>query len=123
MFRKTLSTAAVMGLLTISAPAAAAPTAMDVRCFMLSNLFAAKSDKEEGRKLAQVSGFYYLGRLQEMSNADLRRHLAEQQKQITQATASAQMSSCAKGVQASGLRMQSLAPPAPAPAPAPAPRK
>lgn len=116
--KRTLA-AAVLTATVVATPAAAAPTAQDVRCFMLSNLFAQKSDKEEGRKLAQVSGFYFLGKLQGMSDADLRRNIAEQQKTINQATASREMQGCAQIVQASGLHIQSLAPPPPPPVPAP----
>lgn len=104
---------------SLAAAPASAATALDVRCFMLSNLFASKGDNENGRRLAQASGFYYLGKIQGMSDADLRRHIAEQGKQITAGTASAQMKECAAGVQASGQRIQSFAPKPQAAAPAP----
>jgi hypothetical protein len=97
-----------------AAPASAAP-AEDVRCFMLSNLFAQKAATDQAKKLAHSSAFYYLGRLQGMGDADLRRLIAEQQKQITPASASRDMLACARAVTASGQRIQSFAPPAPAP--------
>ena len=103
--------------LAAAAPAAAAP-AQDVRCFMLSNIFAQKASTDQAKKMAEVSGFYYLGKLQGMGDADLRRLIAEQQKQITNANAPGDMQTCARTVQASGQRIQSFAPARTAPAPA-----
>jgi hypothetical protein len=117
VFRKFCLAAAATAAFLAAGPAAAA-NAEDVRCFMLSNLFAQKAATDQAKKLAQASGFYYLGKLQGMSDAELRRLIAEQQKQITQATASRDMQTCAKAVQSSGMRIQSFAPPQPAPAPA-----
>lgn len=118
MFRRFSLTASAVGILLAAAPASAA-TAQDVRCFMLSNLFAQRAGTDQAKKLAQASGFYYLGKLQGMGDADLRRLIAEQQKQITPANASRDMQTCARTVQASGQRIQSFAPAQPAPRPAP----
>ena len=122
VFHKSTA-AAALAVLAAATPASAAPSANDVRCFMLSNFFAQKADNEQGRRLALVSGFYYLGKLQEMGEADLRRHIVEQQKLITGSAANSavsQMKACAAAVNASGQRIQSFAP---APAAPPARRK
>jgi hypothetical protein len=118
VFRRFSLTAAAVGTLLTSAPASAA-TARDVRCFMLSNLFAQKSGTDQAKKMAEASGFYYLGKLQGMGDADLRRLIAEQQKQFSLADASRDMQTCARTVQASGQRLQSFAPARSAPRPAP----
>lgn len=114
--------AAVGTTLASSAAPAAPPTAQDARCFMLGNIFAQKADKPEGRQLAQSTAVYYLGKLQAMSDGDLRRAmLAQQNVQITPAAAVGEMQNCARAVQASFTRLQSLAPRPAAPAPAPTP--
>jgi hypothetical protein len=111
VFRNRLMCLSVLGMMLAGWPAvASAATPQDVRCFMLSNFFAQKNDRVEGRRLAQMSGFYYLGKLQGMSDAALRRQIAAQQKLIKPATASSEMQGCARGMQASGLHMQSLGP-------------
>jgi len=116
--RKFCLTVSAAAALVAAAPATAAP-AEDVRCFMLSNLFAQKAATDQAKKVAQSSAYYYLGKLQGMGDADLRRLIAEQQKQITQASASSDMLACARTVTASGQRIQSFAPAQAAPRPAP----
>lgn len=124
MSRKLVSSLAAVGAIALSLPvsATAAATAQDARCFMLGNIFAQKADKPEGRQLAQSTAIYYLGKLQAMNDADLRKAmLAQQNVQIAPAAAVTEMQACARGVQASLTHLQSLAPRPAAPAPAPAP--
>jgi len=110
-----LAVAAVtMGAL--SAPAAAA-SVQDIRCYLLSNIFAQKAGKEEGRRLAQATGLYYSGKLNGTADADLRRAFGQQQKvNITAAAAASEMQNCAREVQGGLQRIQSLIPHPAAPA-------
>jgi len=101
---------------TAGASPAMAASAQDVRCFLLSSVFAQNSQKEEGRKLARDTGLFYVGKLQGTNDAELQRMIGQQQKvNIAPADAAKEMQSCAQAVQGSLQRLQTLLPrPAPA---------
>lgn len=108
VYLKLKLTLAAVAIAAAATPASAA-NVQDVRCFLLSNVFAQKSDKEEGRKLAQATGLFYLGRLQDSGDADLRRMITRQEKvNIAPAAAGAEMQKCARAVQTGLQRLQSL---------------
>lgn len=108
---------AAVAIAVAAAPASAA-NVQDVRCFLLSSVFAQKADKDEGRKLAQATGLFYIGKLQGTADADLRRVIAQQQAvNIAPAAATAEMQKCAMAVQTSLQRLQALTPRQVPPAP------
>jgi hypothetical protein len=102
-------------LLTTSG-AAAAQSATDARCILLGNVFAQQTKDADAQKLAQVSIYFYLGRIPGQTTAAQMKTLFDQQsKTITNANAGALMQDCVKPVQARIQMLQSLStPPKPA---------
>lgn len=108
--------AAASGLLFSTGAAAQAPA--DVRCLVLSNAFAQGGSTAELKRAAQSSAFFYLGKIDgRWSDAQLRSALVEQAKSIKPANAGAEMQDCVRRMQASAVKLQSLAPRPPAAAP------
>jgi hypothetical protein len=89
---------------------AAAQSATDARCILLSNVFAKQSKDANAQKTAEASFYFYLGRIGNQATAAQMKALFDQQsKTITDANAGGLMGECAKGVQAKMQLMQSLA--------------
>lgn len=109
MVRTTIAFAFASSLLA-AAPAAAQSVA-DVRCLVLSNAFAQGASKAEAKQAAQSSAFYYLGKIDgRWSDAQLSKALLEQARSIKLASAGGEMQECARRMQASAVKLQSLAP-------------
>ena len=90
--------------------AAAAQTATDARCILLSNVFAKQSKDANAQKTAEASFYFYLGRISNSETAAQMKALFDQQsKTITDANAGGLMGECAKGVQAKVQLLQGLA--------------
>jgi hypothetical protein len=101
--------------------AAAAQSATDARCILLSNVFAQQAKDANAQKAAEASLYFYLGRISSGATAAQMKTLFEGQgKTITNANAGSLMSDCAKAVQTKLDMLQSIAPPQQAkPAPPP----
>ena len=96
-------------LLTTSG-AAAAQSATDARCILLGNVFAQQTKDADAQKLAQVSIYFYLGRIPGQTTAAQMKTLFDQQsKTITNANAGALMQDCVKPVQEKVQLIQTLA--------------
>jgi hypothetical protein len=106
---------AVGAVLLATSGAAAAQSATDARCILLSNVFAQQVKDANAQKAAEASLYFYLGRISSAATAAQMKALFESQgKTITNANAGALMSDCAKAVQTKVDMLQSLAPPQPA---------
>lgn len=104
---KFLTTAIAGSLLSVSG-AAAAQSATDAQCAILSSVFAQNSKEPRAEKIANASLYYYVGRLSvSNSTAQLKTLLDQQAKTIPDAKAAEMMNGCAKTFQAV---VQSLSP-------------
>jgi hypothetical protein len=120
---KTIPIAAAGAAMLLMSGAAAAQSAADVKCLLLSNAFANASKDPNAKKAAEASGYFYLGRIGEHATAAQLKPLMDQQaKSLTNETAGAQMQACVKALEDKVTLLQSLAPPAPQPAAKPAPQ-
>ena len=108
---KILATA-LAGALLMTSGAAAAQSATDARCIILSNVFAQQAKDENAKKAAEASLYFYLGRVGSGATAaQLKTQFEAQAKTITNANAGALMNDCAKTVQAKLDLLNSLSPP------------
>ena len=89
----------------------------DVRCLMLSNVFAKVSsaggdnNHAEAQKAAQSAALFYLGKIDgRWSEEQLRAAQIQQRKTITSANAGAGMQRCMQQMQASARKMQAIRP-------------
>jgi hypothetical protein len=101
-----LFTAAASGLLALAAPAAAQSLASDVKCLVVSNLFA-KSKDPKARQAGVETRFFYLGRLNG-SAAQIQAALEAQGRTITQANAGPTMQACARAVVQRASEVQAI---------------
>ena len=107
---KTVTIALAAALLATSG-AAAAQSATDARCILLSNVFAQQAKDDSAKKAAQAAMYFYLGRIGSSATAPQLKALFEAQgKTITNANAGTLMNECAKGVQTKLDLLQSLSP-------------
>jgi hypothetical protein len=94
-------TIAIAAALLTTSGAALAQTATEARCIVLSNVFAKEGKDANAQKLAEVSLYFYLGRVgPQASAAQLKALLDQQARTITDANAGALMGECVKNVQA-----------------------
>jgi hypothetical protein len=104
--------------------AAAAQSATDARCILLSNVFAQQAKDANAQKAAEASLYFYLGRVgSAVTAAQIKTVFEAQGKTITQANAGTLMTECAKAVQTKVDLLQSLAPAQPPEAQQPPPKK
>ena len=102
---------ALAAALLTTAGTAAAQTASDAQCILVSNAYAGQAKDANAKKVAEASIYFYLGRIgNQMTAAQLKTLLEAQSKTITQANAGPTMNKCAAAVQAKVEMMQSLAP-------------
>jgi hypothetical protein len=108
---KLVSIALATALLTISG-AAAAQSASDAQCLILSNAFAKNTKDPQQQKAAEASMYFYLGRVSggTASPAQLKSLLDSQAKLITDATAGGTMNNCVKTLESKIKMVQSFAP-------------
>ena len=91
----------------ITATPASAQALNDVRCLLVSNLFAKGAKDPKQRTIAEVSKYYYLGRIQgRMNAAQLKAQALAQAKSLTPATAGTAMTACAKQLQAAARSVE-----------------
>ena len=97
-----------------SSGAAAAQSATDIQCIILSNAFAKDAKDANAQKLAEASLYFYLGRVSDSATAtQLKTQLEQQSKTLSDATAGNLMNGCVKTIQTKVQMLQSLAPPPP----------
>jgi hypothetical protein len=114
---------AVAAALLLSGAPAAAQSATDAGCLILSNAFAQKAAEPQVKQLAQASFYFYLGRVADRTTApQLKALLDAESKAITDATAGPMMKSCMQTLQNRSDLLQSLSTPRPQ-QPAPPPKK
>ena len=109
---KLVSTALATALLTMSG-AAAAQSASDAQCLILSNAFAKSTKDAQQQKAAEASMYFYLGRISGNSSspAQLKALLDAPAKLITEKTAATTMNNCVKVLESKIQMIQSFAPP------------
>ena len=90
---------AIAAALLASSGAAAAQTASDAQCIVLSNAFAGQAKDPQAKELAEASLYFYLGRVGNVTAAQLKTQLEAQTKLITQASAGPAMQKCAAVIQ------------------------
>ena len=95
--------------------AAAAPSAHDARCVVLSNVYASDTSDPKAQKIAEAAFYFYLGRIGPATGAEIKTMFAQQGKTITDATAGGLMDGCVKEFQSRLQLIQSLGTPPPAP--------
>jgi hypothetical protein len=117
---KTLPIALAAALLATGS-AAAAQSASDARCVLLSSAYAKQTQDANAQKVAEASFYFFLGRIAPGATAAQLKALFDQQaKTITDAGAGALMNNCAKEFQSKVELINSLGGPPPAAA---APKK
>lgn len=93
-----------------AAPAPAAAQSADLRCLLVSNLYSKASKDGKARQIAEVTKYYYLGRVHgRMSEAQLKAQMAALQKVITPANAGPTMNGCMRQMQAAATTIQRVA--------------
>jgi|tagenome__1003787_1003787.scaffolds.fasta_scaffold19149909_1 hypothetical protein len=105
-----LARIAIASALLIVSGNAAAQSASDVGCLMVSNVFAKDTSDANKQKLAQALTFFYLGRINATTTAQLKTRMDQEGKTITDANAGPMMNNCVKEFQAKLQLVQSLEP-------------
>ena len=106
---KPLSFAFAAALL-VTGGSAAAQTASDAQCILVSNAFASQSKDANQQKAAEASVYFYLGRISnQMTATQLKTLLDQQSKTITEANAGATMNKCFSDIQTKVRLLQSIA--------------
>ena len=109
---KLISVAVAAALLATSG-AAAAQSASDARCILLSSAFAKQNQDANAQKLAEAAFYFYLGRIGATETpAQLKALFEAQGKTLSDATAGGAMNTCVKEFQSKVEMLQNLAGPA-----------
>lgn len=89
--------------------AAAAQTASDAQCIIVSNAFANGSKDANQQKTAEAALYFYLGRIgSQMTGTQLKALLDQQAKTLTDQNAGAAMNKCVQAIQTKVQLLQSL---------------
>lgn len=111
---KTIQAALAAALLA-SSGAAAAQTATDAQCLIVSNAFARGAKDADAQKTAEATLYFYLGRVGDrMTSAQLKTLLDTETKTITEKTAGATMNKCVQVVGSKVQLLENLSPAPPA---------
>lgn len=106
---KTTPIALAAALLASAGPAAA-QTASEARCLLLSNAFAKNAKDANAQKIAEDSLYFYLGRIPgQPTTAQLKAMFDQQDKTITDANAGKVMGDCVNAVRAKVQLLQDVA--------------
>ena len=98
--------------------AAAAQSANDARCVLLSSAYAKDAKDANAQKVAEASFYFYLGRIAPTATAAQLKTLFDQQgKTLTDAAAPGLMNACAKQLQDKVEMLNTLSGPPPAATP------
>ena len=92
---------------TVPAAAEAQSVADDVRCLMVSNVFAKAATEAKAKQIAQSAKLFYGGRASQLSMGDLKEAMAAQQARIDAANAGETMKACAQAMDKSLKSIQS----------------
>ncbi|HLO19101.1 MAG TPA: hypothetical protein VK192_01240 [Sphingomicrobium sp.] len=104
---------ALAAALVVTGGAAAAQTASDAQCILVSNAFANGSKDANQQKTAEASLYFYLGRIgNQMTGSQLKALLDQQAKTLTDQNAGATMNKCVQAIQTKVQLLQSLSKPA-----------
>jgi hypothetical protein len=106
---KALNTALAAALLATGG-AASAQSATDVQCIVVANAFANQAKDANAQKVAEAAVFFYLGRLGNLTSAQLKAQLDAQTKTLNNQNAGPTMQKCAAGVQSKVQLLQGAAP-------------
>ena len=98
--RMFVRAAFVVAATAMAAPPASAQAVNDVRCLLVSNLFARAAKDPKAKAVAEASKYYYLGKLQgRVSPAQLKAQAIAQAKTVNAKDAGPFMNACAKQLQ------------------------
>jgi len=101
---------ALAAALLASGGSAAAQSATEARCILLSNVFAKEAKDPGAQKIAEAALYFYLGRISpNETSAQMKALFDQQSKTITDANAGALMGECVKVVQTKVQLIQTLA--------------
>ena len=121
---KALPLALTAAALMITSSAAAAQSATDAGCILLSNAFSKNAKDANAQKLAEASLYFYLGRIGDhATSAQLKTLFDTQAKTLDDKTAGPMMNACVNGFKSKMDLVQSLSPQPPAAAPQAQPKK
>lgn len=98
-----------LGVGLAALPAGAQAIDPDVRCLLVSNLFAQAEKDPAGKQMAAVSGVYYFGRVDaRLSLPQVRTQMMALSKGVKQAELPVIMNACAKQMQAKQQAFQAM---------------
>ena len=101
---------AITAALLATSTAAAAQSATDARCILLSSIFAKQGKDAQSQKVAEDSLYFYLGRIGgQPTAAQMKAVMDAQAKTLTDANAGTLMGECVKAVQAKVQLLQTVA--------------
>jgi hypothetical protein len=101
----------IAAALLMTSGAAAAQSATDAQCFILSNAFTSQAKEADQQKAGEAAIYFYLGRIRDtMTGPQLKALLDTQAKTITQANAGNLLNACMKAVHDKQALVQSIAP-------------
>ena len=104
-------TIALAATLLVTSGAAAAQSASDAGCILVSNAFARGAKEADQQKTAEATLYFYLGRVSDTMTATQLKALFDQQsKTLTDATAGNVMNNCVKAIQTKLQLLQSIGP-------------
>ena len=106
---KSLNIALAAALLA-SGGAATAQSSTDLQCLVVANAFAGQAKDANAQKVAEAAVFFYLGRIGNLTPAQLKVQLDAQTKTLNQQNAGPTMQKCAAGVQSKVQLLQGAAP-------------
>ncbi|MDP9413109.1 MAG: hypothetical protein M3Q08_03240 [Pseudomonadota bacterium] len=79
----------------------------DVRCLMVSNIFAKSAKEPKAKQIAQSAKLFYGGRASQLAAADIEAAMIAQKDRIDAANAGALMNACTKSMDQSLKTIQS----------------
>lgn len=97
-----------LALCTFAAPALAQSAASDVRCMLVSNVFAKNDKNPQAKQIASAAGLFYSGRVSALPKATIQSALAAEVKELTPANAAPAMTSCAQRMSQALQQLQTL---------------
>lgn len=109
MRRTTISSVALCAIGAITAPASAQDVGSDVRCILVSNVFARIETDATRKQLAQASAMYFTGRVTgRLSAPQIKAQILAQSKSVDKNTGGPIMTACAKRFQQDQRMMQGI---------------
>jgi hypothetical protein len=100
---------AALSTFGLASPSAAAPADANVRCFLVSNLFAKAAKDAKGQQIAAFVRFYNLGQMQaKLSPAQIKTQIVAVGKTLTDASAATAMNACASDLEAADKAIEAI---------------